>query len=399
MRRALAFLLLARCVGQVSFALPSDHTFINGFAAPHPLPPTVVTRGGPVLAAPLVIPIFYDGDTNEIDVDVQKFLSELATSDYWKNATGEYQVGALSIADPEFLPALAPRTVISDSTLRSTLSANVPAWGAPSNGSAYVFVISTGSVVQTQDGLVCCQDFDGYHDEAPVGSNTVPYAVVCHCPGFDGPDVSDIDQMTVALSHEIIETATDPFVTSNPAYRQEDPAHGDCTAITGGEVADLCEFNPGANLQPEGMSFKVQQIYSNLAANAGTDPCLPLAAQVPYFNSVAVLPDTVTLGQYGASASINIAVGDTQNVDVQLFSTAPTTGPWSVQAQDVNQYFYGGDPELAFSWDASSGKNRDTLHLAIHVLSADTQYGGELFLIESTLGAQTNLSYGVVGPK
>ncbi len=369
----------------------------------HPAMPRVVNIGGPVYATPLLVPIFYDGDPDKSELE--SFFSTLSMSDYWSNAVSEYHVGILSVANSQTLAGPAAKT-IPDSALHAAITANLnglsPAWGALDPNGIYVFVIPPGSIVTTPDNETCCQDFDGYHDEAtldgtPTGT-PVAYAVVCNCPNFDGPSVTGLDQMTVALSHEIIEAATDPLVESNPAYYQTDPQHGDCTAITGGEVADMCEFNLGAYVEPAGFTHQVQQIYSDAAALAGTDPCLPTNAIAPYFNSIGVFPDTANIGSgYGPSESVNIAVGDSRTIDVQLFSTAPTTGPWQVQAFDYNDYILGNAAELSFAWNQTVGVNGDTLHLTIRVVSADP-LGAELFLIQSSLGAQNNLSYGAVGP-
>lgn len=125
----------------------------GGFVpAGHPALPQVITYGGPVLAAPKVQPIAYSSDLNLRDMDT--FLQELTTTSFWSQATAEYGE--------------------SD---------------------------SQGS---------CCSGYDAYHSETMSGNLSIPYAVSRACSGFDGPDVTDLHERTVNVSHELVEAATEP---------------------------------------------------------------------------------------------------------------------------------------------------------------------------------------------
>src|SRR5689334_13445643 len=64
-------------------------------SAPFDLP-TVVSLGGPVLAAPRVQPIYYAGFPHAGEID--GFLQRLAGSSYWTAIASEYGVGAPTIA-------------------------------------------------------------------------------------------------------------------------------------------------------------------------------------------------------------------------------------------------------------------------------------------------------------
>jgi hypothetical protein len=142
----------------------------------------------------------------------------------------------------------------------------------------------------------------------------------------------------------------------------------------------------------------VQRSWSDRAAAAGTDPCVPVPLN-PYFDSMAVLPDTVTLSYYGTPTTtkgVLIPIGSTKTIDVQLFSTAATSGPWTVTAYDLNDYL-GNTANTTVSLDQSTGSNGDVLHLTITVNSKDAQLGGEAFVLVSDLGTQENISMGVVG--
>jgi hypothetical protein len=365
---------------------------------PHGAAPQVVNLGGKVLKAPKVLTITWASDPKGADID--KATTEIATSSYWSETTSEYGVGPLTVRPPVHLTSAAPQN-ITDQTLVKTLTVNTtgtnPAWGAADPSTIYLFVLPAGTVVDA--GGVCCTDYDGYHDEAQVGLVGVPYGVVCACPGgFDGAGVDDLQQVTVAMSHELIEAATDPYVQNNAGFAQNDDNNAIWTVFTGGEVADMCEFNLNSFLVPAGSTYMVQQSWSNAAALAGKDPCIPRGTTAPYFNSMPVLPDAISLDYFGAWATrgVKIPVGQSKTIDVQLFSEAPTQGPWKVTAYDYNE-FLGGQPNLQLSFDKDTGSNGDVLKLTIKVLSVDPSIKGEGFVLESKLGEDANLSVGAVG--
>jgi hypothetical protein len=200
------------------------------------------------------------------------------------------------------------------------------------------------------------------------------------------------------VSHEMVETATDPFVSSNPAYAQNDDADAIWTVATGGEVADMCQYNTDSNYTPPGAKYMIQQSWSNAAAKAKNQPCVPPATTDPYFNSYAALPDSVTL-QYGSAwktKGVKIAVGETRTIEVVLHSQGQTAGPWHVKAWDMNDYL-GSPANTTVSLDKTSGSDGDVLLLTIKVNSYDQSFGGAGFVLESTLNGQDNLSFGAVG--
>ena len=75
-----------------------------------------------------------------------------------------------------------------------------------------------------------------------------------------------MEQLTIAGSHEIAEIVTDPYLSG---YRVAPQPPGPWLAL-GGEIADLCP----EGWYPEGQ-WAYARVWSNAAAVAGTDPCLP----------------------------------------------------------------------------------------------------------------------------
>jgi hypothetical protein len=368
---------------------------------------------GPVLTTPRVQLIAYAEDP--VLPDVEMFLVELTKTDTWAEQTMEYGVGKLDILSTFTIAGTPPATLDDNTgnvtpfemTLASNLTGTNPVWGAADQSTIYLFLLPSGT--QINSGGLCCDPsvgYFGYHWEAPIGTtSSVPYAVVCNCPGFVQAPLTALDDVTTTVIHELVESATDPLVSSNAAFAQEDDPHEIWyVGSFGGEVADMCQDNTDSNYTPPGSTYMVQRSWSDAAARAGTNPCVPVPPTGPYFNSYPTFPDMVSLTGQAlpfnvTTPGVQIAVGQSKTIDVVLHSEAPTSGPWTVTVQDLTAYA-AGDPSMAatdVSLDKTSGSDGDVLHLTIKVLSVDSSFGGEGFVLSSTLGQQNNLWFGAVG--
>ena len=371
-------------VGGATGAAASTDSGSGGMFVPaaHPDLPQVETLGGPVLVNPKVRPIVYKNDSAA--ADIESFIQELAHTSYWETTTTEYGVGALTVLPSVAIPGNAT-PVMTDASLRATLVANTsgsnPPWGAADPSVVYLFVIPDGSNVDAGSSS-CCTYTGGYHSEVVSGSVSVPYAVGCSCPFFHNPTQLQLDERTTVISHELVEAATDPFPSSNPAYVVEDQSDIVWTAVNrDGEVGDMCELNLDAHFIPPGSTYMVQRTWSNAAAKKAQNPCVPYATTTPYFNSFPVL-DTVSYGaNHLITRGVNIPLGQSRTIDVNLFSAAATNGPWTVNAVDYDSWFFGAQAKLALSLDKTEGLNGDTLHLTITPKAADID--GEAFIIMS----------------
>jgi hypothetical protein len=376
----------ALCICLASGACGGD----SGGAPAQPVLPQVVDVGGRFLAAPKVQPILYASDAGANDI--LAFLQELATTSYWAQTTSEYGVGPLTVLPPVMLTDPAPKSV-TDAMLESSLASNTsgatPAWGTADPSTIYLFVLPEGTIESDAEGA-CCADYDGYHfqTDVPVGSKvvTVPYALSCACPGFDGPRITDLQERTIDMSHELVETVTDPFPDSDPAYAQEDDDDMVWTLVTDGEVADMCEFNDDANVIPPGSTYMVQRSWSNAAAARFENPCVPALTTTPYFNSFPRLRKISYDGGRVMTQGIQIPLGQSQTIDVSLLSGAPVAQPWGAAAYDYDQEILGVTPGSALRPASFNGGNGETYHLTITPTGADSYLNGEAFIIWSDYG-------------
>jgi hypothetical protein len=153
--------------------------------------------------------------------------------------------------------------------------------------------------------------------------------------------------------------------------------------IPGGETGDMCIYDSRAYEKLVG-SFMVQRTWSNAAAQAGLDPCVPNVAG-PYVNAAPDVDEVVTLDRSATAhfrtTGVSVPTGQSRTIAVRLFSTAPTSD-WTVEAHDLG-FESGGPMTLTFKWDKPSGHNGDVLHLTI-TRTADGSIGGtELMLVSN----------------
>jgi hypothetical protein len=372
--------------------------------ASHPRLPQVVHLGGAVLAVPKVQPIVYAADSS--GAATTDFVSQLAQSSYWATTTAEYGVGPLQVLPAITLSAQPPAT-ITDSTIQATITSNTtgaaPAWGPADPSTIYLMVLPTGTTGSLPDGSTCCHDFGGYHDEVSAGASRVPYAVSCSCAPPAGLGLTSLQLRTAAISHELVEAATNPFPMTDAAYAGTENADLIWTFVTGGELADMCALNPDQVTVLPGTSYVVQRSWSNAAAGNTSNPCVPAPAG-PYFNSFpALTPLVLTAGGMPfLTQGVSIPLGQSKTIDVTLFSAAPTAGKWSVRAYTLEQVLNQTNSNLVLSLDRTTGANGDVLHLTLTPRAANPALGGEGFVLISQLGQpgsadfQTNLSMGLI---
>jgi hypothetical protein len=381
----------------------SDSGTVGGYPAAHPPMPQVLDAGGPVMKTPKFVVITFAGDALAAQID--DFSAKVAASaTYWSGTTAEYGVGPVaSVLDISVTDT--PATNLADGDVQAWLTSKLSGpdagildggapWPQPDADTIYM-IYYPSSVTITQGGGTSCNQFYGYHgDYALSAGKYVTYSVIARCPAF--PGTSDIDSIAAIASHEYVEAATDPL-QENPAYSNPDPDHAAWATLAGGELGDMCAGFGNVFYKPADVPYLVQRTWSNKAAAASLDPCQP-GGVTPNFNAAAVLNDTVTFsGAAGAmmTKGVKIPVGSTGTVELDLYSSAPTSGPWTVQAYDGASYLSmgGAPPELAVSFpggaSTATGKNGDKLQLTIKVLTADPS-GAELFMLVSTLGTTSN---------
>lgn len=366
------------------------------YPAPHPPMPQVVSSGGSVIASPKLVAISFQGDSLQGAVDA--FAGQLVSvPTYWSGATSEYGVGPLTSVT--FHSTDTPAATLTDGDVRAWLTneiQNDATFPQPDASTIYTLFYPSGTNVTDNFG-VTCSEFQGYHDSFPLdATHDVIYAIVPRCPPPPINGVTAADQMTAEASHEIIEAATDPLPTSKPAYITMDGTGHAWELLAGGEIGDLCAGFGDVFFKPAGFDDLVQRVWSNAAAAASHNPCEPNGV-TPYFNSAPVVSDSITVavgGQNVKTQGVKLSVGQSTTIDLDLYSDAPTSGPWTVSLVDVASAFFGEQPALSLSLDTNTGQNGDVLQLTIKSLRPRS--GGTLFWIQNDLGGTTTVWLGAV---
>jgi hypothetical protein len=355
-----------------------------------------VSLGGKVIASPIFVPVFFSGDDATMVAKIEDFDAKVGASSYWKTVTDEYGVGAASATAPVMLTETAPLT-IDDTAIQTWLAAKInsanPAFPAPTAKTIYVLHYPAATTV-TIGASRGCQDFGSYHSETMATSTKLAYAVVPRCADYNG--FSGVDAATALESQALVDAATDPHPLTDLAYASLDDAHLYWTVL-GSEAAGLCANMPGTIATTTGLPYAVQRSWSNAAAAASHDPCVPQNAGQVYFNAVPVLSDDIP---YPGSTTVKmkgvkIPPNGTKTINVQLFSDAATTGAWTVAAYDGST-LSGGPARLTLALDRATGVNGDQLQLTITVTSAASN-NIETFFLTSTLGSEQHLWVGLVG--
>ncbi len=379
----------------------TTHACIPFTPGQHPTPPQVISLGGSVLTAPKVLPITWSADPNGTIVD--GCVQEMQTNPYWAAVTGEYGVGALTKLTTQHPSGGAPASfndMQAQSLIAQNTSGTSPAWGAADPQTIYMVVIPQSTTFDDGTGSACCTGYGGYHGETVVGSTHVPYAIICECPDFDYTGEPLSIELPATISHELVEAATDPYTNSAAAYAQTDDDHAGWTVLTGGEVADMCTYQPDFAYLAPGFTYVAQRSWSNAAASAGKNPCIPRDANEPFANAAPVISATGTINYYGnwMTKVVHAALNSNTMVDVQAWSNAPMGVPFSVTALDVQGDFYGGSRLLNLTLDNATANNGDTLHLTVHPVAYDNQLNGALFMIRTDWDGGSSLAVGTAQP-
>jgi hypothetical protein len=207
---------------------------------------------------------------------------------------------------------------------------------------------------------------------------SIQYAVISTCMmNVDSPErPRGFDWVTTATSHELIEASTDPLdfdALDKSGYSGvDDSRYYAWSFFASGELADMCESNADSAIRAFG--FSVQRSWSNAAAAAGQEPCVPHTYKKPYFAALPVLPDVVEIPRFFGNVTtqgIIIHIGETRTLDVGLYSgRRDADDPIRVSAETVDRFFGGKGIEqgLVFSWDKDRGRAGETLHLSITAL-------------------------------
>jgi hypothetical protein len=375
-------------------------------------PQIVLHGGGHVLPSPEVVTISWAGDP--VSDKVEGFADVIGSTAWWKATTSEYGIGPLTsgpgnhvrigTAPPAKLSFEDLDKLVTDNVLAAWAAADAGApdagdagdaatdagtgeaggtssdggasttWPAPTPNTLYAIYLSTQTTLE-ENGTPACDFLGAYHYSVFVNGVAIAYAIMPRCPGVDEGG------LIMAASHEFVEAATDPF-QSPLGYMYFDDAHVAQHLWEGtvDEVGDACFFFRTSFYDEPEHQYPVQRTWSNAAAKAGHDPCVP-AFPAPYFD-VTTFPSEMTPFALNLipqnehvykTRGYETALNQPVTFTIGFFSDADTGGPFDVVASvpadlalaDPNTGAKYSNGAAKLSIDKASGVNGEKAHVTV----------------------------------
>ena len=294
--------------------------------APHRPFPEIPANGHEVLSPMKLVSIVSAGDT--LADDLLDFGDALVASNWWKAVGADYGLTTSTHVRIHSSEAITSNPTQSgmDAYIGRAISGHPE---AADNGHAMYMLYLPDGIVDS--GNANCASHGGYHT---IGQSGRVWGVAMRC-ATTGTGLSRLELLTVFASHEIIEAATDPNPGNGFTLGPIQTTQSSPWSSTQGEVGDMCVQTTVG----EG-SWTYQRSWSNAAAAAGGDPCVP-PVKTPYF-SVSVPQDWYAI-PHGGSIDIPVTgwskarVGDwvleTQQYAGSGTFTPALTSPTSMTAQ------------------------------------------------------------------
>ena len=248
-----------------------------------------------------------------LKTELLAFGDALVASNWWKAAGKDYGLSTAAhvrITSTESITA-NPSTNAMDAFIGRAIAGRAEA--ADDGNTMYMLYLPAGvvDIDPTQGVNTGCQYHGGYHT---LGTSNRVWGFGMRCP-LQGTGLTELQSLTIISSHEIIEAATDPDPGRGYTLGFLQSRSDDVWTSTSGETGDMCV----STQITEGL-YTYQRVWSNSAAAAGGDPCVP-ALTTPYYN--------VSTGQQWYS----VAPGATVTIPVTGWSTARMTLDWVIDPQ------------------------------------------------------------------
>jgi len=347
--------------------------------------------GGPVVTAAKVVQVLYGTGsylpqtTAASGTGVRSFIGELLTSpavdwlsEYDTNitavggsaGTGQH-IGHGSLQSVVSVNPTPTAALITDSQLQADLRANLtnntlpPVEVDASNhtNTIYSVFLPPSRTICSDDGKACSLrqgGFCAYHGAFTFNGRQILYTVQ---PDLTGVGLAcgngnDFQVTMSALSHELVETITDPL---GPLASSLAPPVGwfDATVSKLGEIGDICADADGTFVGADNAVYSAQTEWSN-QANA----CIVSKATTPPAGGIAIGTPSMTVV---AGAAVGLVVGVSASVPAPVTLTAsglPTGVTATFQPATVSP---GGSSTLLLNVPVSTVAGTSTLTVSTNI--------------------------------
>ncbi len=278
--------------------------------ASHPAYPQVPHVGSGILSGMKLVTITAPGDPNA--ATYASFGNALVGSKWFTSIAKDYGLGVATSAGTFAGASLSGVPSLSagqmENYIQNAITGNAAA--APDGHHMYIVYLPPGTGESNDPS---CMQYGGYHQQ--YGGSGDGWGFVQHCT--NPPGLTQLQWMTTAASHEIIEAATD--TGQGWAFQANPPDPSETVwATLLSEVGDLCV---GTEII-EGL-YTYQRVWMNSLAASAADPCGPASTKA-YYNT-APAAGANGLGWFPVTA------GGSVPLPVKGFSTA-RIGDWVLDA-------------------------------------------------------------------
>ena len=249
---------------------PSQESTVNLTSfqeAPHGPLPQVTPHGGSVVAKSRLITVTFENYF--FAPDVLAFAAWLPGTKWLSAWGGNYGIKSLTAGGSVVIPSAPPVTDLSNFDARPYLLSKIGDHTLPKPKDGDVFVLY-------MPGQTGC-NIGGGHGQLKYPGVVAEFLILYDCSQSTKPNPSELATLESSMSHELAEAVTDDY----SAWYMDDPL---VNTVAGGEIGDLCVFFTTTK-QVAKNAFTFQRIFSNRAALAGKNPCVPVpSSDAIYYN-------------------------------------------------------------------------------------------------------------------
>ncbi|KAJ3317377.1 hypothetical protein HDV06_001667 [Boothiomyces sp. JEL0866] len=219
----------------------------------------LVNKGGPVVSNIQVTPIFY-GDY-KYPHEMEQFYEEVVDSSYmdWLK---EYNTNTQKIGRGKGFKGVYLKKTKATMTVKEIeelfewlIEKNLI---QPNPNSYYPIHLEKDVLIQDPKQKMCV-DYCAYHSDYITKKNfVILYGILPICDSGCG-EKSELENLMVTSSHELVETITDPLDSPLTWYDDRKDDKGQDI----GEIADICDSYQGTVKGKDGKSYPVQMLWSN----------------------------------------------------------------------------------------------------------------------------------------
>jgi hypothetical protein len=286
--------------------------------------PRTVYLGGPFLRNPEATTVTFGGEEPELVGRLEAFGDIITQTSWWREVVNDYCLSpddcigdgraGYHVRLDRKLPAQ-----VRDVDIELVLEDESRAGSLSRLGREALVLVYLPAKVVLRDAFhphYCRGGPRAYHRMLRLERASFAYAVVPRC--------GDEAELTSAASHEILEATTNPD-PQNRGFAIEPVVDNAGFTAAGLEPVDPCGLVTMDRHRTIESGFVVQRAWSNRAARAGHNPCVPSRPESPYLAFVPRKP-TVRLAYEGATARIELEAASDRAVGWWAVSAIDQTG-------------------------------------------------------------------------